>query len=123
MTSVLFIALKTIELLLRSQTACLATRRYTATCRNRRSHRLRPRCVPQLEPRGEFPGASSHRCRRLPYVVAIEGAREWRPVMCVSLFNRVDGGDGGCRGRKGDRGSIKVGSPSYTRPRKADIDR
>lgn len=39
--------------------ACLTTRRYTATSRNRRSHR-RLHCVPQLRPCGDFSGVSSH---------------------------------------------------------------
>jgi len=50
---------------LRSQTSLFDYKAIYSTCRNRRSRRLRPRCVPQLEPRGDILGASSHRYRPL----------------------------------------------------------
>jgi len=46
---------------LRSQTSLFDYKAIYSTCRNRRSRRLRPRCVPQLEPSGDIVGASSHR--------------------------------------------------------------
>ena len=60
---------------LRSQTSLFDYKAIYSTCRNRRSRRLRPRCVPQLEPRGILlvhQVIDIVHCRRLPFVVTIE---------------------------------------------------